>query len=152
MRILKKHNESKGDVVLASVDQSPSSEIAEDPAATTENAESEDTITEIVDVVPEEPQLDFKIQDFVDGLQVFGFRSAGPNTRLLLGGRVFKLDDVVDNERGLIFRGSDGEYLIFEDPSGYLYKKTLWIQSPSKPSTTRLFLPAGETASQQISH
>lgn len=119
------HNESKGDVVLASVDQSPSSEIAEDPAATTENAESEDTITEIVDVVPEEPQLDFKIQDFVDGLQVFGFRSAGPNTRLLLGGRVFKLDDVVDNERGLVFRGSDGEYLIFEDPSGYLYKKTL---------------------------
>ena len=47
------HNESKGDVVLASVDQSSNSEIAEDPAATTENAESEDTITEIVDVVPE---------------------------------------------------------------------------------------------------
>jgi len=126
------HNESEGEVALAIDDQSssseivsPSSEIAEDPAPTTENAESEDTIAEIVDVISEEPQFDFKIQDFVDGLQVFGFRFAGPNTRLLLGGRVFKLDDVVDNERGLIFRGSDGEYLIFEAPSGYLYKKPL---------------------------
>ena len=122
------HNESEGDVASAIDDQSPSSEIvspAEDPAATTENAESEDTIAEIVDVISEEPQFDFKIQDFVDGLQVFGLRSAGPNTRLLLSGRVFKLDDVIDNERGLIFRGSDGEYLIFEAHSGYLYKKPL---------------------------
>ena len=98
---------------------------AEDPPVATENAESEDTIAEIVDVFSEEPQFDFKLQDFVDGLQVFGFRSAGPNTRLLLGGRVFKLDNVIDNERGLIFRGSNGEYLIFEAPSGYLYKRPL---------------------------
>ena len=122
------HNESEGDVALAIDHQSPSSEIvspAEDPPVATENAESEDTIAEIVDVFSEEPQFDFKLQDFVDGLQVFGFRSAGPNTRLLLGGRVFKLDDVIDNERGLIFRGSNGEYLIFETPSGYLYKKPL---------------------------
>ena len=82
-------------------------------------------VENMADQTPEEPRFDFKIQDFVDGLQVFGFRSAGVNSRLLLGGRVFKLDDVVDNERGLIFRGSDGEYLIFEAPSGYLYKKPL---------------------------
>ena len=121
-------NESEGDVALAIDHQSPSSEIvspAEDPAEATENAESEDTIAEIVDAISEEPQFDFKIQDFVDGLQVFGFRSAGPNTRLLLGGHVFKLDDAIDNERGLIFRGSNSGYLIFEAPSGYLYKSPL---------------------------
>ena len=124
--------ETEGELAAAIDDQNPNLEIAnasagidDDPTAVTEYSESGGANEEIVDSAPEEPQFDFKIQDFVDGLQVFGYRSAGANTRLLLGGRVFKLDDIVDNERGLIFRGSEGEYLIFEAPSGYLYKKPL---------------------------
>jgi len=117
------------------LDSRPSAELAnvgdgsaEDPTAyseTAQNMESEEESGEIVESAPEEPQFDFKIQDFVDELQVFGFRSAGANSRLLLGGRVFKLNDIVDNERELVFRGSDGQNLVFEAPSGYLYKKPL---------------------------
>lgn len=70
-----------------------------------------------------EPEFDFRIQDLIDEMQVLGFRSAGPNSRLLMNGRVFKLDDIIDNERGLRFLGSDGENLVFEAPSGYRYRK-----------------------------
>lgn len=124
-----------GEMAALAIDSNPDSEAINadtastaDPSANPETAHSEEMgeeAVELVEAVPEEPQFDFKIQDFVDGLQVFGFRSAGVNTRLLLGGRVFKLDDVVDNERGLVFRGSDGENLIFEAPSGHHYKKPL---------------------------
>ena len=55
-----------------------------------------------------------------------------PTPRCSLGGHVFKLDDVIDNERSLIFRGSDGGYLIFEAPSGYLPTKALLGQSAPK--------------------
>lgn len=72
-----------------------------------------------------EPEFDFKIQDLIDEMQVLGFRSAGPNSRLLMNGRVFKLEDIIDNERGLRFLGSDGENLVFEAPSGYRYRKPL---------------------------
>ncbi|MAM90448.1 MAG: hypothetical protein CMI15_03110 [Opitutaceae bacterium] len=103
------------------------SETSDPSVAVDENGELEpgEEIADSAEATPEEPQFEFKIQDFVDEFQVFGFRSAGESSRLLLGGRVFKLNDVVDNERGLIFRGSDGESLIFEAPSGYFYKKPL---------------------------
>ncbi len=71
------------------------------------------------------PEFDFKIQDFVDQLQIFGYRSAGADSRLLMNGRVYKLNDIVDNERSLKFIRSDGEKLYFEAPSGYRYPKPL---------------------------
>jgi hypothetical protein len=100
----------------------------ENPNADSEvaqNPQSQEEPGEIVESAPGKPQFDFKIQDFVDELQVSGFRSAGANSRLLLGGRVFKLYDIVDNERGLVFRGAYGQNLVFEAPSGYLYRKPL---------------------------
>jgi hypothetical protein len=74
-----------------------------------------------------EPQaiLNLEFQNYIDSLQVHGYRSAGENSRLLMSGRVFKLNDIVDHERGLIFRGSDKDHLIFEDSSGNQYKKLL---------------------------
>ncbi len=74
---------------------------------------------------PAEPEYDFKIQNLIDELQVLGYRSAGVNSRLLMNGRVFKIDDIIDNERGIRFIGSDGESLVFEAPSGYRYRKPL---------------------------
>ncbi len=84
-----------------------------------------DAETELAPPAEPEPQYDYKIQDFVDQLQVFGYRSAGDDSRLLMNGRVYKLNDIVDNERGLKFLGNEGENLIFEAPSGYRYSKPL---------------------------
>lgn len=96
----------------------------------TDNMVAESPVEEIEDPVsveeePSEPEYDFKIQNLIDEMQVLGYRSAGLNSRLLMNGRVFKIDDIVDNERGLRFIGSDGESLVFEAPSGYRYRKPL---------------------------
>ncbi len=85
--------------------------------------EAEESAT--VEETPAEPEYDFKIQDLIDEMQVLGYRSAGINSRLLMNGRVFKIDDIIDNERGIRFIGSDGESLVFEAPSGYRYRKPL---------------------------
>lgn len=91
--------------------------------AGSQEEESEESAT--VEEASAEPEYDFKIQDLIDEMQVLGYRSAGINTRLLMNGRVFKIDDIVDNERGIRFLGSDGESLVFEAPSGYRYRKPL---------------------------
>ena len=71
------------------------------------------------------PKYDSKIQNLIDEFQVLGYRSAGANSRLLMNGCVFKLNDIVNNERGLRFIGSNGESIVFETPSGYRYYKPL---------------------------
>ncbi len=101
---------------------------AADPVATevsdAEPADVNSQETETVEAATE-PQYDFKIQDLIDEFQVLGYRSAGPNSRLLMNGRVYKIGDIVDNERGLRFVGSEGDDLVFEAPSGYQYRKPL---------------------------
>ncbi len=90
--------------------------------------DSLETQSEEPDPIEEEdskPTYDFKIQNLIDELQVLGYRSAGVNSRLLMNGRVFKLNDIIDNERGIRFIGSDGESIVFEAPSGYRYYKPL---------------------------
>ena len=42
-----------------------------------------------------------------------------------MNGCVFKLNDIVDNERGLRFIDSNGESTVFETLSGYRYYKPL---------------------------
>jgi len=93
------------------------------PEAELQEGETEESAT--IAETPAEPAYDFKIQNLIDEMQVLGYRSAGINSRLLMNGRVFKIDDIIDNERGIRFIGSDGESLVFEAPSGYRYRKPL---------------------------
>lgn len=97
---------------------------AEEPSESVTPGEETETGTP-ADDTPAEPAYDYKIQDLIDEMQVLGYRSAGMNSRLLMNGRVYKINDLVNNEHGLRFIGSDGESLVFETPSGYRYRKPL---------------------------
>ncbi len=81
--------------------------------------------TATVGPVAEKPEFNLEIQNFIDGLQVHGFRSAGANSRLLMNGRVFKLNDIVSHELAIRFKGSRDGALVFEDSLGYQYEKPL---------------------------
>jgi len=116
-----------GDEVAASTSESDANDdpMAAEAAADSVTAEDETASNTDPADAPTEPVFDYKIQDLIDEMQVLGYRSAGVNSRLLMNGRVFKLNDTVNNEHGLRFIGSDGESLIFEAPSGYRYRKPL---------------------------
>lgn len=81
--------------------------------------------TATVGLVAEKPEFNLEIQHFIDGLVVHGFRSAGANSRLLMNGRVFKLNDFVSHELAIRFKGSRNGALVFEDSRGYQYEKPL---------------------------
>ena len=81
--------------------------------------------TATVGPVAEKPEFNLEIQNFIDELQVHGFRSAGANSRLLMNGRVFKLNDIVSHELAIRFKGSRDGALVFEDSLGYQYEKPL---------------------------
>jgi len=109
--------------VESPAEPAPETELGEtDGTETLESPEEEPALAE---AEVSKPEYDFKIQNLIDEFQVLGYRSAGANSRLLMNGRVFKLNDIVDNERGLRFIGSNGESIVFETPSGYRYYKPL---------------------------
>jgi hypothetical protein len=109
--------------VESPAEPAPETELGEtDGTETPESPEEEPALAE---AEVSKPEYDFKIQNLIDEFQVLGYRSAGANSRLLMNGRVFKLNDIVDNERGLRFIGSNGESIVFETPSGYRYYKPL---------------------------
>jgi hypothetical protein len=73
----------------------------------------------------EAPKLQIAIQAAIDELHVHGFRSNGANSRLLMNGRVFQLNDIVNHELVIRFKGSTQGSLIFEDDQGFEYQKAL---------------------------
>lgn len=103
---------------------SPSSE-AESIETLQEPAATPSVETAIPEPVAETPKFNIDIQTAIDGLQVHGFRSAGANSRLLMNGRVFGLNDIVNLELEIRFKGSKQGALIFEDSAGFEYQKTL---------------------------
>ncbi len=74
---------------------------------------------------PAEPTQDLEILNYIEELVVQGARDAGDKSRLLMNGRVYRINDVIDHEKGLIFKEVSQGYVIFQDQNGVDYQKTL---------------------------
>lgn len=66
---------------------------------------------------------DERIADHVDRMRILGVRSPGPDARVLIGERVYRLNDVVDRTLGLRLVKVETGTLTFADTAGTLYKK-----------------------------
>ncbi len=62
-------------------------------------------------------------QAFLDGMRVMGIRAAGEDSRVLLNGRHYRINDVVDRALGLRLVKVESNCLHFEDPNGAVYLK-----------------------------
>ena len=56
-------------------------------------------------------------------MRILGVRSPGPDARVLIGERVYRLNDVVDRSLGLRLVKVETGALTFADTAGTLYKK-----------------------------
>jgi hypothetical protein len=65
-----------------------------------------------------------QVQAYVDGLVVTGARSAGSDSKALVNGHVFKLNDVLDKALGLRLARVDPDHLTFVDGAGDTYLKS----------------------------
>ena len=52
-------------------------------------------------------------------------RVSGANTRFMMNGRVFKLGNMVDRPKGLVFKEAYPDKLVFVDADGYRYERPL---------------------------
>lgn len=69
------------------------------------------------------PRPDEKIAEYLDRLRILGVRSPGPEARVLIGERVFRLNDVVDRGLGLRLQKVDPGKITFVDAAGMTYTK-----------------------------
>jgi hypothetical protein len=65
-----------------------------------------------------------RIQAYIDALQVTGARAAGSESKALVNGHVFKLNDVLDKTLGLRLKQVDADHLTFVDAAGDTYVKS----------------------------
>ncbi len=87
---------------------------------------AQDLISETgVQTEQQAPALDLEILNYVESLEVQGARAAGEKSRLLMNGRVYRLNDVIDHEKGLIFKEVQQGFVIFQDRNGVDYEKAL---------------------------
>lgn len=69
------------------------------------------------------PRPDEKIAEYLDRLRILGVRSPGPEARVLIGERVFRLNDIVDRGLGLRLQKVDPGQITFVDAAGATYTK-----------------------------
>ena len=100
--------------------------ISAEPIAPTEGTETI-LASEIptIDPAAEKAALKIEVLTAIDEFEVHGFRDAGTNSRLLMSGRVFRLNDVVNHQLGIRFIGSREGQLIFKDSLDFEYTKSL---------------------------
>jgi hypothetical protein len=79
----------------------------------------------VVSRQPAAPKQDYKILSFIDKLKVLGIRAAGSDSKVLMSGRVYRLNDIVDYELGLRLTGVGTTMLTFLDENGVVYTKSL---------------------------
>ena len=65
-----------------------------------------------------------RIQAYIDALQVTGARAAGSESKALVNGHVFRLNDVLDKTLGLRLKQVDADHLTFVDAAGDTYVKS----------------------------
>ena len=66
-----------------------------------------------------------RVLAFLDKLRVLGVRSAGGDSKVLMSGRVYRLNDIVDYELALRLTGVTATTLTFVDDNGAVYTKNL---------------------------
>jgi hypothetical protein len=66
---------------------------------------------------------DERVLAFIEAIKVAGVRASGAESRALMNGRVFHLDEVVDRTLGLKLVGVDAGKLTFVDANGVSYVK-----------------------------
>jgi hypothetical protein len=69
------------------------------------------------------PRPDEKIAEYLDRLRILGVRSPGPEARVLIGERVYRINDIVDRTHGLRLQSVEPGRITFVDPSGASYTK-----------------------------
>lgn len=69
------------------------------------------------------PRPDEKIAEYLDRLRILGVRSPGPDARVLIGERVYRINDVVDRSLGIRLQKVDPGKITFIDAAGVTYTK-----------------------------
>jgi hypothetical protein len=65
-----------------------------------------------------------QVQAYVDGLHVTGARAAGTDSKALVDGHVFKVNDLVNKAFGLRLSRVDADQLTFVDATGATYVRS----------------------------
>ena len=69
------------------------------------------------------PRADERIAEHIDRLRILGVRSPGPEARVLIGERVYRINDVVDRALGLRLQSVAPGKITFVDAAGVTYTK-----------------------------
>ena len=69
------------------------------------------------------PRADDKIAEHLDRLRILGVRSPGPEARVLIGERVYRINDLVDRALGLRLQKVEPGRITFVDAAGATYTK-----------------------------
>jgi hypothetical protein len=64
------------------------------------------------------------VQGLVDGIHVSGVRAAGAESKALIDGHVYRLNDVLDRPTGLRLVGVSPDHVTFVDSQGVTYQKS----------------------------
>ena len=121
---------------LPPVEKRPEAPIsAGEPVPATKTAASPATIPEVppptpspsstlATIAPTTPiATDPRVHVFVDGVKVMGIRSSGDDSRVLMGDRVFRVNDIVDRNLGVRLTKVEPSALTFTDSNGAVYVK-----------------------------
>ena len=72
---------------------------------------------------PPAPKPNEQVQAFVDAVRVTGIRASGEDSRVLMNGRHYRLNEVVERTLGIRLVKVEGNCLTFADPNGVTYLK-----------------------------
>ncbi len=93
------------------------------PAATVPVAEAEAVRPAVAAPPPAPMSRGDQIQTFVDKLRVTGVRAAGSDSKALVDGHVYRVDDILDRALGIRLVKVDADHLTLVDSSGVTYIK-----------------------------
>lgn len=80
-------------------------------------------VATVVPAPPAPPQANERATQFVEAVRVAGVRSPGPEGRVLMNDRVYKLNDTVERSLGLKLTKIAANLLTFTDANGVTYEK-----------------------------
>ncbi len=69
------------------------------------------------------PKTNEPARAFIDGMRVMGIRAAGEESRVLLNGRHYRINDIVERNLGLRLVKVEPNCITLEDPTGAVYVK-----------------------------
>jgi len=64
------------------------------------------------------------VQGFVDSLRVTGVRAAGPDSKALIDGHIYRINDVLERSLGIRLLQVDADHLTLVDSEGVTYTKS----------------------------